>query len=293
MDTAILRTFLAILDEGSFAAAARRMGISKSLCSKHIADLEADLGVRLLTRTTRTVTPTSVGLLFGERLRESLAVLDAATDDARASSGHPSGFLKIGSSIFHMLNILQPHILTFMDLYPDIQLEIVLDDGKADLIGDGFDAVIRIGHLADSTLIARKLHEVAVWMVASPAYLAEYGEPQTPDDLAGHKNLHYTNVRSAFTWPLKRNGEIVHQRIQPAFSTNNTDMLRSLAVNGKGIALLPDFVARKDFESGALVQVLGDYALPDIPVNLVYPSRKLMTAAMRCFLDYMSGLKLA
>lgn len=292
MDIAVLRTFLCILDEGSFAGAARRMGISKSLSSKHIADLEADLGTRLLVRTTRAVTPTTLGLAYAEKIREALRLLDSANESLRCATGHPSGPLKIGSPIFYTLKILQPHILRFMEQFPDIQLEIVLDDGTADLIGDGFDAVIRIGQLGDSTLLARKLHEVGVHMVATPDYLAENGVPLRPADLTAHKCLHYTNLRGAGTWPLRRDGEVIYQKIQPAFSTNNSDMLRSLAVNGKGIALLPDFVVEDDIASGLLVPVMGDFALPDIPVSLVYPSRKLMTAAMRNFVDFLTGLKL-
>lgn len=153
MDISVFRTFVSVVDEGSFSTAALRMGISRSLCSKHVADLEAHLGVRLLTRTTRKVTPTPMGLSYSRDLREVLARLDAATELVKAASGNLSGTLKIGSPIFYTLKVLQPHLLDFMERHRDVQLQIVLDDGASDIIGDGFDAVIRIGNLKDFDLV--------------------------------------------------------------------------------------------------------------------------------------------
>lgn len=292
MDIALLRTFVAIIDEGSFAAAARRMAISKSLCSKYISDLEADLGVRLLNRTTRSVTPTAAGQDYASRIRAVLAGLDEASEAVRALSDHPAGPLKIGSPITYTLKVLQPHLLRFIEDNPDVRLEVVLDDGKADMVAGGFDAVIRIGHLPDSALTARKLHEAKIVMVASPDYLAEYGSPQVPSDLTRHRCLHYSNLRGSGTWPLQRGTELIHQRVQIAFSSNNSEMLRSMAVEGRGIAMLPLFALGDELQTGSLVPMMCDHTLPDIPISLVYPSRRLMTAAMRSFVDFASSLRL-
>ncbi|MFT4151907.1 MAG: LysR family transcriptional regulator [Paracoccaceae bacterium] len=293
MDTAILRTFVHIVDEGSFAAAARRMGISKSLCSKYISDLEETLGARLLTRSTRSVKPTAAGLEYSLQVREVLTRLDAANEAVRTLSAHPAGPLKIGSPISYTLKVFQPYMLRFMEEYPEIQLEAVLDDGQADLIAEGFDAVIRIGGLQDSSLFARHLHDARILLVATPDYLAEFGEPNCPADLAGHRCLHYTNLRSATTWPFRRGNEIIHQKIQPFFQTNNGDMIRAAALDGKGLGMLPAFMIEDEIAAGTLVPVLTDYALPDIPVNIVYPTRKHMTAALRSFLDFTAGLRLS
>ena len=160
MDINVFRTFVSVIDEGSFSAAAQRMGISRSLCSKHVADLEAEVGVRLLTRTTRKVTPTAVGLSYCQALRDVLARLDEATEAVKASSLTLSGSLKIGSPILYTLKVLQPHLLDFMERHRDVHLQIVLDDGTNDIVAEGFDAVIRIGNLKDSTLHARRLHAV-------------------------------------------------------------------------------------------------------------------------------------
>lgn len=293
MDTAILRTFVHIVDEGSFAAAARRMGISKSLCSKYISDLEHTLGARLFTRTTRSVKPTAVGLDYSVQVRDILARLESANEAVRTVSAHPSGPLKIGSPVSYTMKVFQPHILRFMEEYPDIQLEAVLEDGQNDLIAEGFDAVIRIGSLRDSSLLARHLHDARILLVASPDYLAEYGAPLVPADLTAHRCLHYTHLRSASTWPFRRGNEILHQKIQPFFQTNNGDMILAAALNGRGLAMLPAFMIEDEVAQGRLVPVLEEYTLPDVPVNVVYPTRKHMTAALRTFLAFTSGLRLA
>lgn len=292
MDTNVFRTFVSVVDEGSFAAAAGRMGISRSLCSKHVADLEAHLGVRLLVRTTRKVTPTPTGLSYSRDLRDILARLDAATEAAKATT-NPAGALKIGSPIFYTLKVLQPHLLDFMEQYRNIRLQVVLDDGTSDIVRDGFDAVIRIGNLQDSTLHSRRLHSARILLVASPDYLARAGRPERPSDLLRHDCLHFTNLPGNQTWPLRRGGRTIHQPVRPSFSSNNTELLRSMALNGKGLALVPEFIARDDVATGRLSVLMTDYVLPDLPVNLVYPSGKLLTGAMRSFLDFMAGLRLS
>lgn len=293
MDTNVFRTFVSVVDEGSFAAAAQRLGISRSLCSKHVADLEADLGVRLLSRTTRKVPPTAVGIAFHGDLRDVLARLDAATTAVRATTTTKSGTLKIGSPIFYTLKVLQPYLLDFMEQCRDIRLQVVLDDGASDIIGEGFDTVIRIGSLSDSTLHARRLHSARILLVASPDYLARNGRPERPADLLRHDCLHYTNLPGNLTWPLRRGSRTIRQPIRPSFSSNNTEMLHAMALNGKGLALLPEFIVRDDLTLGRLEMLMNDYILPDLPVSLVYPSGKLLTGAMRSFLDFTATLRLA
>lgn len=292
MDISVFRTFVFVVDEGSFAAAAQRMGISRSLCSKHIADLEADLGVRLLARTTRKVTPTAIGVSFVDELRGILDRLDSATEAVRATTASRSGVLKIGSPIFYTLKVLQPHLLDFMERFRDIQLQVVLDDGASDIVGQGFDAVIRIGNLADSTLHARRIHSARIMLVAAPDYLARAGRPEVPADLLRHDCLHYTNLPGNLTWPLRRGSRTIRQTVKPSFSSNNTELLHSMALNGKGLALLPEFIIGDDVAVGRLEVLMTDYALPDLPVNLVYPSGKLLTGAMRSFLDFATHLRL-
>ena len=292
MDIKVLRSFVAIIEEGSFAAAARRMGVSKSMCSKMIADLEADLGTRLLTRTTRAVTPTAAGQAFHDRVAQILTQLDAAFEAVRAASSRPAGPLKVGAPVQYTLKVLKPHLMRFMEDFPDIQLDMVLDDSRSDMIRDGFDAVIRIGTLEDSSLHARRLHDANILLVASPDYVARHGSPAQPSDLRDHLCLHYTNLRGPGTWPLRHGNDVVYQKITPAFSSNNGELLRALAVAGKGIALAPEFQVADDLARGLLVQVLPDHALPGVPIHVVYSSRKLVTASLAAFLDFMARLEL-
>ncbi|ODT58198.1 MULTISPECIES: LysR family transcriptional regulator [Paracoccus] len=292
MDIKVLRSFAAIVDEGSFAAAARRLGISKSTCSKMIADLETDLGTRLLTRTTRAVTPTAAGHAFHAQITDILTRLDAAFEGVRAASARPSGPLKLGVPVQYTLKVLQPHLMRFMEEYPDIQLDVVLDDSRSDMTRDGFDAVIRIGTLEDSSLHARRLHDANIMLVASPDYIARHGSPQRPADLRDHQCLHYTNLRGPGTWPLRQGSEVIYQKITPAFSSNNGELLRALAVGGKGIALAPEFQVADDLAQGLLVPVLPGHALPGVPIHLVYSTRKLVTASLAAFLDFAARLDL-
>lgn len=292
MDIIVLRTFVSILDEGSFAAAARRMGISRSLASKYISDLEDSLGARLLTRTTRTVRPTTVGEAYGVQLRDVLGRLDAAHEGVRNAVGQAAGTLKIGSPVAYTLQVLQPHLRRFMETYPDIQLELLLEDGASDIIGDGFDAVIRVGHLADSSLHARRLHQGKIMLVATPDYIEKFGLPLLPADLKDHKCLHYTNLRTGDSWSFQRDGETIHQKIQPILASNNGDLLYRMALDGMGVTLLPEFIVEEDLRAGRLISLLPEYTMPHVPISILFPTGKLMTAAMRSFLDFMGDLRL-
>jgi len=286
MDTSVLQTYVHIVEEGSFAAAARRMGISKSLSSKYVSDLEASLGVRLLTRTTRSVRPTAPGTEYYNRVKHILASLNEANEQIRSLSSVPKGPLRIGSPTSYTISVLQPHVMRFMEEFPDVQLDIVLEDRVSDFVGDGLDAVIRIGPLVDSSMIARHLHDACLFAVAAPGYLERFGTPLLPSELADHHCLHFSSLKGNGTWPFYDGTEIFHQKIKPVLSSNNTDLIRSAAVDGRGIALLPDHAVGAELEAGALVRILRPHALPRIPVHLLYPTRQNMSAALRAFVDF-------
>ncbi|WP_304617146.1 LysR family transcriptional regulator [Paracoccus sp. (in: a-proteobacteria)] len=292
MDIKALRAFVAIVEEGSFTAAARRLRLSKAMCSKLISDLEADLGARLLMRTTRAVKPNAAGTAFYAEIADILARLDAAAEGVRASTQRPSGPLKLSAPVQYMLNVFQPHLLRFMREFPEIRLETVLDDSRSDLVRDGFDAIIRIGPLDDSALHARRLHDVPTLMVASPAYIREHGAPAHPAELRDHACLHYSNLRGSNTWPLSINGEVSYHKINPIFSSNNTELLRLMALNGQGVALTPRFHVEDDLRQGLLLPVMPDYEFPRVPVNVLYSSRKNVSAALAAFLDFIGDLRL-
>ena len=285
MDISVLQSYVHVVENGSFSAAAKLMGISKSICSKHISDLETQLGSRLLSRSTRAVTPTAVGLDYYEKVKLVLAELNAANESVRTRSEKTIGHIKIGAPISYTLKFMRPLIFHFMKTFPDNHVELVMDDRQQDIVGGGFDAIIRIGELDDSSFIARRLSGSKVHLVASPAYLAEHGMPKDPADLVNHRCLYYTNMRGTSTWRFSHHGQSVQQRISPVFSSNNGDIIRSATKAGLGISLAPEFLIEDDLANGLLVPILTDFELPEIPINLVYPSRKNITAAFRAFLD--------
>lgn len=290
MDTQTLQTYVHIVEEGSFAAAARRMGIAKSMASKYVSDLEASLGARLLTRSTRSVKPTAVGIEYYTKVKAILDQLEVANETVRSAAMHPAGSLRIASPVSYTLKTLAPCLMRFAEAFPQVQVEMVLDDRAADLIGEGYDAAIRVGELQDSGLVVRRLNAARVDVVASPAYLEAHGVPQKPEDLTAHRCLYYTNMRGSRTWPFQQGAEVIYQRINPTFFANNGDLIRMAALAGHGIALMPDFLVQEDLASGALVPLLTDFRLPDLPVSIVYPSRRNMSAALRAFLDFTAGL---
>lgn len=290
MDTAVLQTFAYIIEEGSFAAAARRMGISKSMCSKYINDLEASLGARLLTRTTRSVKPTPLGIEYHAKVLRILDLLREANEQVKTVMAKAAGPLKIGFPASYAVNALQPKLLHFMESFPEIQLEAILDDNCTDLVAESYDAVIRIGELTDTSMIVRKLHSIPTYVVASPEYLAQHGTPQRPSDLVQHRALHYTNMRGSGTWAFRLGREVMHQKIHPAFASNNGEVIRAAALAGQGVAYQPEFLVKDDLASGRLVHILAEYQMPDLPLSLVYPSRRNPSAALRAFLDYAQGI---
>lgn len=292
MDTTVLRAYAFIVEEGSFSAAAQRLGISRSMCSKHINDLEASLGARLLTRSTRSVKPTAIGADYYVKVRRILDLLEEASESVRTETSTATGRLKIGSPVSYTLNALQPHILGFMAAFPSIQLEVVLDDRSSDLIADGFDAVIRAGVLEDTSMLARRLHGSPTHVVASPGYLRDHGVPRRPGDLVSHRTLYYTNLRGSGTWPFQLGADALHQKIHPAFSSNNGDIIRAAAAAGQGVAHLPEFIIGPDLKAGTLVPILTEYEMPELPISVVYPTRKHTSAALQVFLDFVTHMDL-
>lgn len=290
MDIAVLKAYVRVVEEGSFSAAARELGMSKSMCSKNVSDLEASLGVRLLSRSTRSVKPTQLGQEYYARIKTVLAELDAATEAIRTHSDRPMGRLKIGSPVTYTLKVLRPCILRFMEAYPEIELEAVLDDRCSDIVAEGYDAVIRVGELDDSSLVARRLFGSRTHVVASPGYLDHYGRLAEPADLSRHRCLLYTHMRGSGTWPLQRGNDLIHQKINVTFRSNNGEMIREAALGGHGIALLPEFMVEGDLAEGSLVPILTEYSPPDLPISLVYPTRRNVTAALKAFLDFTADL---
>jgi DNA-binding transcriptional LysR family regulator len=264
------------------------MGISKSAVSKHVSSLEARLGARLLNRTTRRVSPTEIGLAYYDRARRVLN--DAGEADALVTSmqSAPSGLLRISVATDFGVNHLSPVLGDFLSEFPDITVNMVLNNRFVELISEGFDMAIRIGELEDSTLRARKLTDTTRRMIASPGYFAKHGRPEKIDDLNDHKLLHYSNAANSAVWKLTApSGEKRQVRTAGWLTVNDGQSLLNACVGGLGIAYLPSFLY-----GDALAKGLVEEAIPDLPVETqgiyaVYPPGRFTQPKVRAFIDFL------
>ena len=283
-----MEAFATVVDQGGFTDAARKMGISKSAVSKHVSSLETRLGARLLNRTTRRVSPTEIGLAYYDRARRVLN--DAGEADALVTSmqSAPSGQLRISVATDFGVNHLSPLLSDFLDAFPDINVNMELNNRYVELISEGFDLAIRIGDLEDSTLRARKLTETSRRMIASPEYLERHGRPARIDDLNAHKLLHYSSEASGNVWRLTApSGEKRHVRTAGWLSVNDGQSLLNAAISGLGIAYLPSYLFAKAMSDG-----LVEDAIPDLPVEMqgiyaVYPPGRYTQPKVRAFIDFL------
>lgn len=284
---ASMKVFVAVVDAGSFAAAADRLDMSRAMASKYIGNLEDHLGTRLLNRTTRRLSMTESGSVYYQRCTQILADVAEAEQLAGHSSAAPRGTLKITMPLAFGQHRLGPVIADYVGQYPEVKLDISLSDRRVDLVEEGFDLAIRIGALAESGLIARKLGSDRAIVCASPSYLERHGTPRTPRDLAAHSCLGYTYTNSGDEWRLKSpNGEEAI-RIGGSIRADNGDMLRLAALSGAGLVLQPLFIVADDLAAGRLVQVLSDHASAELGIYAVYPSRKHLSAKVRTFVDFL------
>lgn len=283
-----MEAFVRVVDLGGFTEAARKIGLSKSAVSKHVASLEERLGARLLNRTTRRVSPTEIGLAFYDRAIRVLA--EAAEADAMVSSMQdaPRGELRVSAPVSFGIRTLSPAVAGFLKEYPDISVHMVLDDRFVELVAEGFDLAIRIGELPDSSLRARKLTDAQLHLVASPEYLDARGAPEGVQALADHNLLHYSNLSSGNYWRLNgSNGSERHVRAVGRLTINNGDALRQAAVDGLGVAFLPDFILGDALETGELVEILPESRRAPLGVYAVYPQGRFPQPKLRAFIDYL------
>lgn len=286
---AALTAFAAVIETGSFAAAARRLGRSPSRLSRQIADLEAGLGVRLLHRTTRALTLTEAGQAYHEPIARILAELATADQSVGSLQAAPRGRLRVAAPMSFGIGHLAPLLPAFLEAYPEIELDLALNDRFVDLIDEGFDLAVRIGRLADSSLIVRRLAPLRRVLCASPAYLAAHGIPATPDDLAAQDCLGYSNMAPNEEWSFihPEDGRPWPVRIKPRLRVNNGDALRLAALGGIGFGLLPTFIVGPDLAAGTLVPLLAPYLRQDGAIQAVYPPARHLSPKVRVFVDFL------
>jgi DNA-binding transcriptional LysR family regulator len=284
---ASLRAFVKVVENGSFAEAGRQLRLSRSAISKYIADLEESLGVQLLTRTTRHASPNENGQLYFERALVILSEIDAADQAVTSQQSTPRGLLRINAPMSFGTLKLGPALADFMVRYPEMQLQLVLSDDLVDPVEGGFDVTLRIAELESSSLIARKIAPMPRLICASPDYLERHGSPAHPDDLRKHHTLTYGFLFTGNQWKLT--GDDGVHWIQPAWSlcVNNAEVLRDVAVKGRGIALIPEFIADAALKSGKLRTVLDDFRAPPLSLYAVYPSTRHLSVKVRLFIDFL------
>ncbi|PPB82400.1 DNA-binding transcriptional LysR family regulator [Albidovulum inexpectatum] len=284
-----MEAFAAVVDQGGFTDAAKKLGISKSAVSKHVSSLEARLGARLLNRTTRRVSPTEIGLAYYDRARRVLN--DAGEADAlvTAMQAAPSGLLRISVATDFGVSLLSPILGRFLHQYPDISLNMVLNNRYVELISEGFDMAIRLGEMEDSSLRARKLCETTRRMVGSPSYFQKFGRPQRIDDLNEHKLLHYSNQASGNVWKITApSGEKRQVRTQGWLTVNDGQSLLQAAIAGLGIAYLPSFLYADAMKRGLLEDAIPSLPKETLSVYAVYPPGRFTQPKVRAFIDFLA-----
>ncbi|HVJ54640.1 MAG TPA: LysR family transcriptional regulator [Aliidongia sp.] len=274
----------------SFTGAAQRLGMSKSMISQRIADLEARLGVRLINRTTRRLSLTEAGQSFLEGCIRALRETAEAEEEASRHGSELRGAIRIAAPLSFALLHLQPAIFDFMAAHPGLDMHLDMDDRVVDLVQGGYDMAIRIvGRLPDSTLVARRLAPSRLVVSASPAYLAAHGAPLHPTDLGAHACLIYSGAARADLWPFRIGEEWVPLPVRGRLHASSGDMLLSAAIAGHGIAQLPSFLVGSAVESGALVPILRDFPAPDGIIHAVYPQRGHIATRVRAFTDFLAA----
>lgn len=282
-----MSVFAAVVDAGSFVGAAQALEMSKPAVSRHVAELESRLGVRLLHRTTRRLSLTEEGEVFHARCRELLDELDEAEAEITSRTGKAAGQLKVSVPVSFGLLHLAPLWAGFMSRHPDVVLDVTLSDRMVDLVEEGFDAAIRIARLPSSSLVSRKLSSTRLVLCATPRYLKTHGTPRHPSDLARHTVFAYSLLSSGESWEFDGPDGHVAVKVHPRMRTNSGDTCRAVALQHLGIIIQPSFLVAEELRSGALVEVMPRWRSLEFGVYALYPSRKHVPPKVRLLIDYL------
>jgi DNA-binding transcriptional LysR family regulator len=278
-----MTTFVKAAELGGFAPAAKTLGISPTMVGLHVRALENRLGSRLLNRTTRRQSLTEVGRLYYERCRQILADIEDADQTASQLRAAPRGRLRVNAPVSFGVHALTPVITDYLAAYPEVEVDLAVNDRVIDLVEEGFEVAVRVGPLADSGLVARPLAPYQLVVCASPDYLARHGAPRQPADLSQHNCLAFDRWGAPNAWTFHNGAAAV---ARGAFRTNNGEALRVAALRGLGIIQQPSVLLAEDLRCGRLVRVLPEYSLPTRPMHLVYLPDRRPTPKLRTFIDF-------
>ena len=285
-----MQAFVAVADLQGFAPAARKLGLSPSGVTRLIAALEDRLGARLLQRTTRQVALTDVGARYLERVRRILADVEEAEGSAQAERTRPSGRLVVSAPIgFGRLHV-SPVMSAYLTHYPEVSGELRLSDRMINLVEDGVDLAVRIGQLADSSLVARHVGEMRRIVVASSGYLKRHGEPRMPREIAAHQTIQFGATAASPDWHLVEDGREVRVACTPRLTTNSADAAIQYAAQGGGLTRVLAYQAADAIKGGRLRIVLQEFEQPPLPIHIVYPTSRLLSAKVRTFVDLVTKI---
>lgn len=287
-DTAV---FVRVVEEGSFTAAANSLALSKGAVSKYVSRLEKRLGARLLNRTTRRLTLTEVGEAFYRRASQALAAMREAEREVAEFAGKPRGHLRVSAPTLYGAEVLSRHLCTFRRRYPDISLELALENRLVDLVRERIDVAIRMSAPKDSSLVMRRLADIPIVTCASPEYVDEHGRPRTPAELRGHDCVIYTLASRMHEWIFyDENRQPYAVPVRGRFHTNDDLAMRQAGLDGFGILRMPKLFVQAAIGAGRLIQLWPDDAGPGVPLTAVYPSRRELPAKVRVFVDFAAGI---
>lgn len=290
MDTIeCMRTFLTVAECGSFTKAAEQLSVSTNLVSKNVARLEQKLNVQLLNRTTRRVNLTEVGRSYMNDSRSLLEEFDRVEENAVKAHATPKGHVRVTAPVTFGEQYLAGMTADFLNKWQDISVELLLTDKYMDLIDEGLDLGVRIGHLADSSMIAKKLTDDPMVLCAAPEYLKKRGTPITPEDLKNHDCIIDSNLRSGSQWPFNINGEIKSFQVRGRLQVNSAQAAKNAAISGLGIILAPFHAVRNDIESKRLQPILKGFMQSKLGVYAIYPQNRHLATKVRLFIDFLAS----
>jgi DNA-binding transcriptional LysR family regulator len=280
--------FVRVVERGSFSAVARELQTSQPTISKVLRALETELGGKLIARSTRHLSLTNEGQRYYDECRHILAAVDAAEHSFQSGRETIAGPLRIGSSVSFGRLQIAPRLPAFLKRHPEVRIDLQLSDQNQDLVSEGLDVTFRIGELNDSSLIARHVGTTHRITVAAPDYLAQNGQPQTPQELSEHNCLLFNLLGSQNLWVYQRNQQHHEVRIKGNAQSNNSEAIRELVLGGLGIALSPVWLFSEDLKAGRVTAILQDYTAQSLPIHAVSPANRRQSARVKAFVDYMS-----
>lgn len=284
---AAFKTFVRVAETESFSAAAREFHVGQPAVSKQIAALEDYLGTRLLQRSTRSLTLTDEGVEFLNYARAAIEAVDEAVEHSRGREGHVAGVLRMtANASFGRMHIV-PRLSLLGARYPDLRVDLVLEDSVVDMVGQGIDLAIRFGEPQEPNLIARRLGTMRMIIIASKSYLDRQGRPQRPEDLKDHNCLVFGGVENADVWSFTDDGQTRQVGVNWRLRINNTDALGQAVLSGLGIAMLPSWHFPDLWENEALETLFDDFEKPSFPMYAVYPSRRYIPAKVRAMIEFL------